>query len=113
MCSGALLHIHRELDESGYVFGLGPLRVLRRIIVPLLLPTLMYAWLWIALLTYRELTPAVFLQSRDSVTLSTYVFRALRGGNIPRGAALVLLAVMTPLVAVYFVWGRRRLDIGQ
>lgn len=90
-------------------------RVLRRIIVPLLLPTLMYAWLWIALLTYRELTLAVFLQSRDSVTLSTYVFRALRGGNIPRGAALslVLLAVMTPLVAVYFVWGRRRLDIGQ
>ena len=45
----------------------------------------------------------------------TYVFRALRGGNIPRGAALslVLLAGMTPLVAVYFVWGRRRLDIGQ
>ena len=38
--------------------------------LPLLAPTLLYAWLWIALLTFRELTLAVIL-----TTATTSPFR--------------------------------------
>ena len=108
--NNALLQIHKELDEAGYVFGLGALRVLRRITFPLLLPTIMYSWLWMALLTYRELTLGAFLQARDNVTLPVYIFTIFRSGETPIAAALslVLLLFLMPLITIYFVWARRQ-----
>jgi len=58
--NNALLQIHKELDEAAYVSGLGPFGVLRSILVPLLAPATLYAWIWIALLSYRELTLAAW-----------------------------------------------------
>jgi iron(III) transport system permease protein len=107
--NNALLQIHKELDEAGYVFGLGPLRVLYRVIFPLLLPTILYSWIWMALLTYRELTLAAFLTSAENITLPVYIlsiFGTDRG--IAAAASIIQLLVMTPLIIAYFLWARRR-----
>ena len=56
MTNSGLIQIHPELEESAQMSGATTWEAFRRISVPLLAPTLLYAWLWIALLTFRELT---------------------------------------------------------
>ena len=112
--NNALLQIHKELDEAAYVSGLGPFGVLRSILVPLLAPATLYAWIWIALLSYRELTLAAFLTAKDNQTLPTLVLGFVTRGDATVAAAisLLLLAFMIPLVMLYFFFGRRTLQLG-
>lgn len=112
--NNALLQIHKELDEAAYVSGLGPFGVLRSILVPLLAPATLYAWIWIALLSYRELTLAAFLTAKDNQTLPTLVLNFVTRGESTVAAAisLLLLAFMVPLVVLYFFFGRRTLQLG-
>ena len=58
MLNNALAQIHPELEEAGQVMGIPLFRRMATILVPLLVPALVNGWLWIALLTYRELTIA-------------------------------------------------------
>ncbi len=113
--NNALLQIHRELDEAGFVSGLGPMGVLRRVLIPLLAPATLYAWIWMALLAYRELTLAAFLTSKDNQTLPTLVLSFVTRGEATTAAALSLLLVgfMTPLVILYFALGRRTFQLGE
>jgi iron(III) transport system permease protein len=90
--------------------GAGTGGVLREIVLPLLGPTLLYAWLWVALLTARELTLAVVLTSRDSVTLPVVVWGLWLSGGTGDAAAVALLTlvVMAPFVALYWVVARKQ-----
>ena len=63
MTNSGLIQIHAELEESALMSGASTWEAFRRVTVPLLAPTLLYAWLWIALLTFRELTLAVILST--------------------------------------------------
>jgi len=82
--------------------------------VPLLAPATLYAWIWIALLSYRELTLAAFLTAKDNQTLPTLVLSFVTRGESTVAAAisLLLLAFMVPLVVLYFFFGRRTLQLG-
>jgi iron(III) transport system permease protein len=109
--NSSLLQIHRELEEAAYTAGLSPVRTSWRILVPLLRPTLMSVWIWSAILVYRELTVAVFLISQDSVTLPAVIWSYWFSGAINQAAAVTLLmtAVLTPLILVFWWFGRRQL----
>jgi iron(III) transport system permease protein len=109
MTNGTLIQIHRELDEAATMSGVAGATILRRILVPLLAPTLIYAWLWTALITFRELTLAVLLTTRDNLTLPVVVWSIWQNGDFGKAAAisLVLIAMMTPLIALYW-WAMRK-----
>ncbi|MFQ5993349.1 MAG: ABC transporter permease subunit, partial [Nitrospiraceae bacterium] len=112
--NNALLQIHKELDEAGFVSGLGLLGVLRHVLVPLLAPATLYVWIWLALLSYRELTLAAFLTAKDNQTLPTLILSFVTRGESTTAAALALflVAFMVPLVFLYFVFGRRTFHLG-
>ena len=78
-------------------------------LVPLLAPTLLYAWLWIALLTFRELTLAVLLTTRENITLPVVVWRLWLDGGFGDAAALalVMLCGMMPIVGLYWLVARK------
>ena len=82
----------------------------RRISLPLFAPTLLYAWLWIALLTFRELTLAVILSTADNLTFPVVVWSLWLGGGLGQASALamVMLVMMTPMIAVYWLLARRQ-----
>jgi iron(III) transport system permease protein len=108
--NNSLAQIHPELDEAAFVGGLPLLQVMRKILLPLLKPALVYAWLWMALLCYRELTMAsVLVTSQENVTLPMIVWGLWLGGSLNRAAAanLVVLAFMLPAVVLYLIFGRR------
>lgn len=113
--NNALLQIHKELDEAAYVSGLGTLRVLRHVLIPLLRPATVYAWIWMALLSYRELTLAAFLTGRENQTLPTLILTLMSAGQptIAAAVSLLLFAFMIPLVILYFLFGRRSFQVGN
>jgi iron(III) transport system permease protein len=110
MTNASLIQIHKDLDEAARVSGASSAATLWRVILPLLAPTLGYAWLWIALLVYRELTLAVLLTTRENLTLPVLVWNLWANGGLGPAAALtlVLMALMIPIVALYWWVMRRR-----
>lgn len=108
--NSTLIQIHRELEEVAYVSGLAIITVLRRVFVPLVLPAILGVWLWRALVTYRELTVATMLFTPESITLPVVVWSQWVGiGLGPAAAAtLVIVALLTPLIVLYWIVVGRR-----
>ncbi|HEY8693205.1 MAG TPA: iron ABC transporter permease [Chloroflexota bacterium] len=113
--NGALLQIHRELEEAAISAGLTMARTSRKVLIPLLRPTLFSVWLWTALLVYRELTAAVFLSSERNITLQAVVWSFWFSGAQNKAAAITLLVtvVMAPLIALFWWFGRRGSILGN
>lgn len=109
--NSSLLQIHKELEEAAYTAGLSAVRTSWRILVPLLRPTILSVWIWSAILVYRELTVAVFLVSHDNITLPAVIWSYWSSGgtNLAAAVTLVLTAVLTPLILVFWWFGRRSL----
>jgi len=80
------------------------------VVTPLLAPTLIYAWLWIALITFRELTLAVILTTGDNITLPVVVWSLWYSSGLGTAAALTLLLMlmMLPVVGLYWWVARKR-----
>jgi iron(III) transport system permease protein len=110
MTNGGLIQIHGELEESALLSGASRWTAFRRIAIPLLTPTLLYAWLWIALLVFRELTLAVVLSTSNNITLPVVVWSLWLGGGLGQSSALatVMLLMMTPVIALYWLLARRQ-----
>ncbi len=109
--NSSLLQIHKELEEAAYTSGLSPVRTSWRILVPLLRPTIMSVWIWSAILVYRELTVAVFLISHDNITLPAVIWSYWNSAatNLAAAVTLVMTVVLTPLILVFWWFGRRSL----
>jgi iron(III) transport system permease protein len=109
MTNSALIQIHRELEESAQVCGAATGRVLMRVLVPLLAPSLAYAWIWIALLTYRELTLPVVISTSNNLPFSYLVWGFVQASAYgpASAAALLMLGLMLPVLLVYWLAARR------
>jgi iron(III) transport system permease protein len=107
--NGSLLQIHRELEEAAFVAGLSTFRTAWRVLLPLIWPTLFSVWIWTALLVYRELTVAVFLGVQDNITLPTVIWSYWYSGGVNKASAVTLLMtlVLTPLILLFWWFGRR------
>jgi iron(III) transport system permease protein len=110
MTNSGLIQIHPELEESALMSGATAWGAFAKISVPLLAPTLLYAWLWIALLIFRELTLAVILSTADNLTFPVVVWSLWLGGGLGQASALtvVMLLMMTPMIVIYWLFARRQ-----
>ncbi len=101
--NSAMIQIHHELEDSGRVCGSSRFRVLRRIILPLIAGAVFNAWLWICLLSYREVTMALVLRSADNLVLSTLIWQLWTSGLAPEvgalGVVLIAAVVLLALLA--------------
>jgi iron(III) transport system permease protein len=108
--NSALIQIHRELEEAATVCGASGLRTARSILAPLVWPALVNGWLWMALITYRELTVATVLFTPNNITLPVVVWNIWISGNFGVASAitLILLGILLPLILTYYALGRRQ-----
>ncbi len=109
MTNSALIQIHHELEESAQVCGAATGGVLARVLVPLLAPSLAYAWIWIALLTYRELTLPVVISTSNNLPFSYLVWGFVQASayGSASAAALLMLCLMLPVLLLYWLAARR------
>ena len=105
-----VLQIHRELEEAAGVAGAGTLGVLRRVVVPLLSPALMSAWLFIFLIASKELSMAVLLAGPGSQVMAVAMFDLWTNGQGGELSALGLLwtVLMTVFASVFYFLVRRQ-----
>ena len=110
--NSALIQVHKELEEAAEVSGAQVGDIVRAVLVPLLKPAMMYAWIWMALLTYRELTLPVLLSSNDNLPLAVVVWNLWLSGQFGEASAVavLMLVVMMPLVFGGF-WVTRRMGV--
>jgi iron(III) transport system permease protein len=99
-----MVQIHKELEEAAYISGLTMVRTIRRVMIPLLRPTMLSVWIWTGLLVYREMTVAVFLISQDNVTLPAIVWGRWTMGSPNAAAAITVLMMVVLLPLIFISW---------
>jgi iron(III) transport system permease protein len=105
----------REREDAAQGGGASTWRILLKVIVPLIKQGLIYTWIWTSLSAYRELTMAVFLASPKSQVLSTYIWGQWHGGGLGDAAAIaiVMIAVMAPLVTIFWIYARKQQHVAS
>lgn len=90
----ALSNIDPVLDEAGRIFGASPWGVLRRILFPLVRPTVITLFILTALPVFSELTMSVLLSGPGSETVGTVLFQLQDYANPLAACSLASLIVL-------------------
>jgi iron(III) transport system permease protein len=107
--STSMFQIGRELEESAQMSGAGWWHTFRRIVLPLLAPGLIAGWIYIVIVSFRELGASVLLYSPGKEVLSIVIWEQWRDGLQTQVAALgvMLIGALVVLVAIAYKLGAR------
>jgi len=89
--SASLIQVHPELEESARVCGYGAIRTFWNITLPLILPSIVAAWLLLFSFFMTELSMVIILYTAQNRTFSVLAFEAWNVGDFSRLAAYSLL----------------------
>jgi iron(III) transport system permease protein len=98
--NGVMIQVHRELEEAGKVSGASASCVLGRIVLPLIAAGVFNSWVWISMLSYREVTMAITLGTRRNQVISTIIFQFWGSGWVPEVAALGVVLILFAIMIV-------------
>lgn len=95
LANAALVQVHRELEEAAKMSGAGDGATVRRILLPLIKPSIVYLAVWTGLLTLQEVSMALFLSGPHNTVLSVAIFQLWVEGNLgPAAAGTVTLTLL-------------------
>ena len=97
MIQSGLLQVTGELEESASVSGATWAATMRRILLPLLVPSITAMVIWVAVHSVREFSIAVMLQSGRNSVLSTMLFNFWETGSPEKAAALAVMLMIVLL----------------
>ena len=110
--SEPLLQIHPELEDASRISGASLLHTIRKITLVLLKPAIIGGWVYIALITFRELGAAILLVSPGNEVISAVLYTMWAGGHIEHTiAAIMILAAIiwsTIFVVAIISWKRSK-----
>jgi iron(III) transport system permease protein len=110
---GGFQQLPMEMLEAAEVFGAPFLQRLRRIVIPVLLPSITAGAMLVVLLALNELTISALLWSSGSETLGVAVFSLEQGGESEAAAAIGMVSVLVAnLVMLLASIAGRRLPSG-
>ena len=107
--SSSMYQVGSELEESAYVSGASWWYTFRRVHLPLLVPGLVAGWIYIVIVSVRELSSSILLYSPGNEVLSVLIWEQWENGQFTELAALgvVMVAILMVLVAVVRRLGAR------
>lgn len=109
-----LIQISRELEEAATMCGAGAGNAFRKVIMPLLAPSLLAAWIFVFLVAGKELSMSVLLASPSTQVMAVSLFDLFNNGQITQSAAFGVLWTLGlgVCVALLSVFTRRaRIEI--
>ena len=101
-----LIQVNARYDEVAATLGASPLRILRRIHLPLLLPGLGTALLVVFVDVIKELPATLVLRPFNFDTLATRVFRLASDERLAEASTAALLIVLLGLIPTLFLTKR-------
>jgi iron(III) transport system permease protein len=100
----ALLSLHKELEEGALASGASFLQMVRHVVVPLIMPALLAGWIYIFLITFKELSIALLLYSPGSQVVAVTIWELWDNGHVGELAAFSLvITVGTVFVGSIFL----------
>ncbi|WP_433888438.1 ABC transporter permease [Streptomyces sp. CA-111067] len=98
--SSAMKSISPELEESAYVSGAGWLTTIRRVLLPLTSPGMVAGFIYVLIVSFRELQSTILLYSPGKETISVVVWEKYQDGGLSSVAAIGVLMVLVLSVFV-------------
>jgi iron(III) transport system permease protein len=92
--TASMLQIHKELEESAAMSGASWGAIFVRIVLPLLKPGLLAGWIYIALVSVRELSSSILLYSPDTEVVSVVIWELWENGQYVELSALGVLLIL-------------------
>jgi iron(III) transport system permease protein len=96
----SMQQISNELEESALVNGASWWQTFRRVLLPLLMPGLIAGWIYILVVSFRELSSSILLYSPGNEVLSILIFEQFENGQFTVLSALGVVMVLTLVVLV-------------
>lgn len=106
----AMSSISPELEESAQVSGASWWSRMRRVILPLAAPGLISGWLFIVIVTFRELQSSILIYTPGQEVVSILIFQEFQDGRLSLVAAIgiLLVALLVVIVTIAQILGARR-----
>ncbi len=96
----SMLQIHKELEESAAMSGAGWGTTFRRIVLPLLKPGLVAGWIYIMIVSIRELSSSILLYSPGTEVVSIIIWELWENGQYVELSALGVMFITMLFVLV-------------
>ncbi len=98
--STSMYQISGELEESAQTSGASWWQTFRRVNLPLLVPGLVAGWIYIVMVSFRELSSSILLYSPGNEVLSILIWERWENGQFTELAALGMVMVFSLVVLV-------------
>jgi iron(III) transport system permease protein len=107
--STSMLQIHKELEESAAMSGASWGLTFRRVVLPLLKPGLLAGWIYVMIVSIRELSSSILLYSPGTEVVSIMIWELWQNGQYVELSALgvMLIILLFCLVMIAQVLGKR------
>jgi iron(III) transport system permease protein len=92
--TASMLQIHKELEESAAMSGASWGTTFWRVVLPLLKPGLVAGWIYVLLLSIRELSSSILLYSPGTEVVSIVIWELWENGQYVELSALGVLFIM-------------------
>jgi iron(III) transport system permease protein len=96
----SMLQIHKELEESAAMSGASWATTFRRIILPLLKPGLVAGWIYVMIVSIRELSSSILLYSPGTEVVSIVIWELWENGQYVELSALGVMLILALFVLV-------------
>ena len=96
----SMLQIHKELEESAAMSGAGWGTTFWRIILPLLKPGLLAGWIYIVIVSIRELSTSILLYSPGTEVVSVLIWELWENGQYVELSALGVMFILALFMLV-------------
>jgi iron(III) transport system permease protein len=105
----SMLQIHKDLEESAAMSGASWSQSFVRIVLPLLKPGLLAGWIYIVVVSIRELSSSVLLYSPGSEVVSIVIWELWQNGQYVELSAFGVMMILVLFVVVMLaqLLGRR------
>src|SRR3954453_7829670 len=107
--STSMMQIHKELEESAAMSGASWAITFRRVVLPLLKPGLLAGWIYVVIVSIRELSSSILLYSPGTEVVSIMIWELWQNGQYVELSALgvMLIIMLFCLVMIAQLVGKR------
>jgi len=110
----SMLQIHKELEESAAMSGASWGTTFRMVILPLLKPGLIAGWIYIMIVSIRELSSSILLYSPGTEVMSIMIWELWENGQYVELSALgVMFIVVLFMLVMLAQWAGRKFGVRE
>ena len=110
----SMVQIHKELEESAAMCGASWTTTFGRVILPLLKPGLLAGWIYVMIVSIRELSTSILLYSPDTQVMSIVIWELWENGQYVELSALGVLFIISLFMLVMVAqWLGRKYGIQE